>query len=130
MSTLSEDTIIVSQAKVLLTHGKGRQAESTLRDAIARGADRAEVHGMVGDLLSRSGRHADAIPELGRACQLASDSIPYCRSLSSALIGDNRYSVALDFLNAELARSVKPPGYHYNVGLAEFGLRLYADVCR
>jgi hypothetical protein len=85
---------------------------------------------MLGDLLYRSGRYADVIPELGRACQLASDSIAYCLGLSSALIGDNRYSVALDFLNAEQARFVKFPIYHYNVVLAEFGLRPYADALK
>lgn len=120
-------TNFASEAKALIAHREVQKAEVILRKAIANGADTAEVHGILGDVLYRSDRYSEAIPELGRACQLAPDSAPYCLGLSSALIGDSRYTVAIDFLNAIQPRFDKLAIYHYNLGLAEVGLRRYSE---
>lgn len=114
----------ISQGKAQGPQDAG-QAERRLREAIAAGKGTAELHGELGALLYRAGRFGEAVPELGRAAQLAPDSADYNLRLAGALIGDRQYPVAVQFLLAVKSRFDSRAEFHYNLGLAYYGLRNY-----
>ena len=114
----------ISQEKAQGPQDAG-QPERRLREAIAAGKDTAELHGELGALLYRAGRFREAVPELGRAAQLAPDSTDYNLRLANALIGDRRYPAAVEFLLAVKSRFETRAEFHYSLGLAYYGLRNY-----
>lgn len=115
----------VSQARELAKSGSLQQAEQVLRAAIAASRDAAELHGELGNLLYQQSRFREAIPELGRAVQLDPESAEYSMKLAGAILGEHRYSVALEFLTKVRARFNKLPEYQYNLGLSHYGIGDY-----
>ena len=87
----------VMLARDLIKSGRLPEAEQILRAAIEAGQDTAEAHGELGYLLYQGGRFHEAVPELGRAVQLDPALANYSMKLAGAILGERRYSVALEF---------------------------------
>ncbi len=113
-------------AREFIKSGRVPEAERILQAAIAAGQDTAEVHGELGYLLYQLGRFHEAIPELGRAVQLDPALANYSMKLAGAILGERRYSVALEFLTRVRARFKDLPEYQYNLGLCHYGIGDYS----
>ena len=120
----------VAQAKVLLHAGQEQEAAEVLRKAIGAGDDSAAVHGELGLLFYRQGRFGDAIRELGRAAQLDPESSDYSLKLAGSIIAEQRFPVALEFLNAVRSRFENLVEYQYNLGMAHYGMDEYAEALK
>jgi len=123
----AEQSSVLTRARELVKAGRKAEAEQVLTAAIQAGEDTPEVHGELGSLLYQSGRFGAAWTELGRAVQLEPSSTLYSMRLAGALIGDGRYPVAVEFLNAVRTRFENLPEYQYNAGMAYFGVHAYGD---
>jgi tetratricopeptide (TPR) repeat protein len=80
------------------------------------------LHQALGDLLLGQKRYSDAVDELGRAAQIAPDNPDYSLRLAGALVAWGHYQVAVDLLKAVQNRFGDLAQYHYNLGMAYFGL--------
>jgi tetratricopeptide (TPR) repeat protein len=118
----------VERARQLVRAGMLPEAERTLREAIQAVPDQAELHGELGLLDYQAGRFREAVEQLGRAAQLDPKNPAYSLRLAGAIIGDRRYSVALEFLDAVKPDFQHLAEYHYNVGLAYYGIRRYQQA--
>jgi tetratricopeptide (TPR) repeat protein len=118
----------VERAKSSLHAGQEQQAAEVLRNAIAAGDDSAPVHGELGLLLYRQGKFDDAVQELGRAAQLDPQSPDYSLKLAGSIIAQQRFPVALEFLNAVRSRFENLAEYQYNFGLGHYGMGEYAQA--
>ena len=116
----------VMLARDLIKSGRLPEAEQILRAAIEAGQDTAEAHGELGYLLYQGGRFHEAVPELGRAVQLDPALANYSMKLAGAILGERRYSVALEFLTRVRARFKDLPEFQYNLGLCHYGIGDYA----
>src|SRR5436305_10884437 len=103
----------VLKARTLVEGGNWTEAERTLRSALGDGDDSAEIHGELGLILYHQGRFRDAVPELGRAAQLNPESAEYSLKLAASILGDHRYGVAVEFLQALAGRFGELAEYHY-----------------
>jgi tetratricopeptide (TPR) repeat protein len=128
VAVLSAADPAVTQARALAGAGRREAAERVLRDALAAGKDTAEIHGALGALLYDAGRFTEAVLELGRAAQLDPQSAEHSMKLAGAILAERRYSVALEFLKAVQTRFNGLAEYHYNVGLAYYGLHDWTNA--
>ncbi len=115
----------VVKSRALARTGNVAEAERILKAALAGGVDSPQVHGELGLLFYREGRFREAVPELGRAAQLDPDSAEYSLKLAASILGEHRYPVAVDFLQAIEPRFGALAEYRYNLGLAYYGTRDY-----
>ena len=76
-------------------------------------------------LLYGSSRYEEAVEQLGRAAKMEPDSARYSLALAEALIGWRHFSVAADFLRAA-SKFHNLREYHYNLGLAYYGIKDYS----
>jgi tetratricopeptide (TPR) repeat protein len=129
VATASESIVsVIDRARKLIALSQFEAAEKVLRGALVNSEQSAELHGELGALLYRNGRFREAVPELGRAAQLDPDSPGYSIQLAGAIIGDGRFSVALDLLKALRPRFESLADYHYNLGLAYYGMHNYRSA--
>jgi protein O-GlcNAc transferase len=118
----ASDDSALRTAEALKRTGKLDQAEATLRRAAEQRPDWAEVHRELGRLLLDRANYEAAVMELGRAVQLNSESLDYNMALAEALIGWRRFPTAVEFLQAIRPRFQDKAAFHYNLGLAFYGL--------
>ena len=125
----SESTVsAVDRARKLIALSQFETAEKVLREALLNSETSAELHGELGGLLYRNGRFREAVPELGRAAQLDPNSPVYSIQLAGAIIADGRFSVAVDLLQALRPKFESLADYHYNLGLAYYGIHNYRSA--
>lgn len=118
----------VSRARQFTDAGNPAEAERILRQALAEGQDSADIHGELGGLLFKAGHFREAVAELGRAAQIEPKNPTYAMQLAGAILGDRRFSVARDYLEAVRNDFQELPEYQYNLGLAYYGLRIYPNA--
>src|SRR5713226_8522273 len=128
LSAAQREAATVSQARELLHSGRAAEAERLLQRAIVESPDSAELHGELGMLLYSAKRYEEAAEQLGRAAQLQPDSPQYAMALTEVLIGWRHFPVALDFLLAVRSKFDRLPEYHYNLGLAYYGIKNYSGA--
>jgi predicted Zn-dependent protease len=114
------DQDAVAKAAALFKAGKVKQAESLLRAASAADPNSADLHGALGELLFNEHHYEDCIPELNVAVGMDPDSRKYTILLAEALIGTQRFGVAVDFLNNARSRFGGYFQLHYDLGLAYY----------
>jgi predicted Zn-dependent protease len=110
----------IAKATALFKAGKVKQAESVLRAASAANPDSAPLHGALGELLFNEHRYDDCIQELNLAVGLDPSSRKHTILLAEALIGTQRFGVALDFLTKARSRFDDYFQLHYDLGLAYY----------
>jgi tetratricopeptide (TPR) repeat protein len=113
---------VLSKARGLITSNRLPEAEQLLRNAVAQQPNSAQLHGGLGDLLFSQKRYSDAIDEFGRAAQLEPDNPSYSMRLAGTLVSWGHYKVAIDLLRALNEKFGHLAEYHYNLGMAYFGL--------
>jgi len=111
---------MIAKAAALFRAGKAKEAESVLRSASVANPDSAALHGALGELLFNEKRYEDCIPELNRAVGIDPSSRKYTILLAEALIGTQRFGVAVDFLNGARTRFGDYYQLHYDLGLAYY----------
>lgn len=119
---------VIEKARQLVRAGNLSAAERTVRQAIEAVPAQAELHGELGQMYYQAGRFREAVEQLGRAAQLDPKNPTWSLRLAGAIIGDRRYSVALEFLEAVKSDFQHLAEYHYNAGLAHFGIRRYQQA--
>jgi predicted Zn-dependent protease len=113
---------VLAKSKGLIASNRVLEAEQLLRQAVAQHPDSAQLHQALGDLLLGQKRYSDAVDELGRAAQIAPDNPAYSMRLAGALVDWGHYQVAIDLLKALQNKFGQLAEYHYNLGMAYFGL--------
>ena len=110
----------VAKAGALVRAGKVKEAEALLRTASAADPNSASLHGALGELLFKERNYEGCIAELNVAVGTDPDSRKYTILLAEALIGTQRFGVAVDFLNAARPRFGDYFQLHYDLGLAYY----------
>jgi tetratricopeptide (TPR) repeat protein len=123
-----EQPSTVSKAKNPQRASQQQRTAEVLRKAIEAGDDSAAVHGELGLLLYRQGKFGDAIEELGRAAQLDPASADYSLKLAGSILAQQRFPVALEFLDAVRSRFENLAEYQYDLGIAYYGMTEYGKA--
>ena len=121
-----QDTI--ARAAALFRSGKAKQAESVLRAASTADPDSAALHGALGELLFNEHNYEGCIPELNVAVGMDPSSRKYTILLAEALIGTQRFGVAVDFLNGARSRFGDYFQLHYDLGLTYYFMNKVAEA--
>lgn len=124
--TTNPDTI--AKAAGLVRAGKVKEAEALLRTASAADPNSATLHGALGELLFKERNYEHCIQELNIAVGMDPDSRKYTILLAEALIGTQRFSVAVDFLNGARSRFDDYFQLHYDLGLAYYFMSRIAEA--
>jgi len=118
--TSETDQGIIAHAAALTKAGKVGEAETLLRSASSQNPDSTALHGALGGVLFKERKYEECIPELNIAAGEDPDSREYTMSLAEALIGTQRFPVAVDFLTRSQARFGNDVQLHYDLGLAYY----------
>ena len=110
----------VVEASALVKAGKVKEAENLLRTASAADPNSVTLHGALGDLLFQEHKYEDCIQELNVAVGMDPTSRKNTILLAEALIGTQRFGVAVDFLNGARPRFGDYFQLHYDLGLAYY----------
>lgn len=111
---------VLSQEAALEKAGKIGAAEALLQKASAASPDSAKLHGALGQLLFKEHKYEASAMELGQAAQQNPVSREYNLGAAEALIGWQRYVIAVDFLKAIQPRFGQDPQFHYDFALAYY----------
>ena len=84
--------------------GRDADGERTLRDALGRLPDNADLHHVLGLNLVRQGRSGEALPELGRAATLSPETPRFAYVYAIALNATGRSAEAIETLEASHGR--------------------------
>lgn len=118
----------VAKAGALVRAGKVKEAEALLRAASAADPNSASLHGALGELLFKERNYEGCIAELNVAVGMDPDSRKYTILLAEALIGTQRFGVAVDFLNGARSRFDDYFQLHYDLGLAYYFMNKIAEA--
>jgi predicted Zn-dependent protease len=118
----------IAKAAALVRAGKVKDAEALLRTASAADPNSATLHGALGDLLFKERNYDGCIQELNVAVGMNPDSRKYTILLAEALIGTQRFGVAVDFLNGARSRFGDYFQLHYDLGLAYYFMNKIAEA--
>lgn len=102
---------------IYLRHGDTGQAEQTLRYALAREPDNAQVLSNLADLLTDQGRQAEAAPLLARLARVSPEPPFHFFDLGLAALQRQDYRQARELFRKELARMPYAHEVHFALGM-------------